>query len=62
VMRIGVILFIIFGTFFEMTFSSFGNLVFPILLILLGAYLVVSRSGLLGKHEDTTSDSLPPVN
>lgn len=63
VMKVGLILFIIFGSFFEMIFSSFGNLIFPILLILLGAYLVVSRSGLLGKRkEDTTSDSLPPVS
>jgi len=63
VMKVGLILFIIFGSFFEMIFSSFGNLIFPILLILLGAYLVVSRSGLLGgRKEDTTSDSLPPVS
>ena len=62
VMKVGVILFIIFGSFFEMVFSSFGNLIFPILLILLGAYLVLSRSGLLSKREDTSSDSLPPVS
>jgi hypothetical protein len=63
VMKVGLILFIIFGSFFEMVFSSFGNLIFPILLILLGAYLVLNRSGLLGKHkEDTSSDSLPPVS
>ena len=40
--------FIIFGAFFETIFSSFSNIVFPVLLILLGAYLVLSRSGLLG--------------
>jgi len=64
VMKVGLILFIIFGAFFEMIFSSFGNLIFPILLILLGVYLVLSRSGLLGKHkEDTTSsDSVPPTS
>ncbi len=62
VMKVGLILFIIFGSFFEMIFSSFGNLIFPILLILLGVYLVLNRSGLLGKREDTTSDILPPVN
>jgi len=63
VMKVGLILFIIFGTFFEMIFSSLGNLLFPILLILLGAYLVLSRSGLLGRHkEDTTSDSVPPTS
>jgi hypothetical protein len=62
VMKIGLILFIIFGAFFEMAFSSFGNLAFPILLILLGVYLVLSHSGLFSKHEDTTSDTLPPVS
>jgi len=62
VMKVGLILFIIFGLFFEMVFSSFGNLVFPILLIVLGVYLVLSRSGLLGKSKDTGSDSVPPVN
>jgi flagellar biogenesis protein FliO len=62
VMKVGLILFIIFGSFFEMIFSSFGNLIFPILLILLGAYLVLSRSGLLHKREEKSSDSLPPVS
>ena len=62
VMKVGLILFIIFGSFFEMIFSSFGNLIFPILLILLGVYLVLNRSGLLGKREDTTSDPMPPVS
>lgn len=63
VMKVGLILFIIFGSFFEMVFSSFGNLIFPILLILLGVYLVLSRSGLLGKGKDnTSSDSTPPVS
>ena len=61
-MKVGLILFIIFGSFFEMVFSSFGNLIFPILLILLGAYLVVSRSGLLGGHKDAASDSVPPAH
>ena len=62
VMKVGLILFIIFGSFFELIFSSFGNLTFPILLILFGIYLVLSRSGLLGRHKDTASDSVPPVN
>ena len=39
VMRIGFILFVIFGAFFEMIFSSFSNIVFPLLLIALGAYI-----------------------
>ena len=62
VIRVGVIMFIIFGTFFEMIFSSFSNVLFPILLILLGAYLVVSRSGLIGGKKNDTTDSIPPVS
>jgi hypothetical protein len=62
VMKVGLILFIIFGAFFEMIFSSFGNLIFPILLILLGVYLVVARSGLLGRKKKDSTDSLPPVS
>jgi hypothetical protein len=66
VMKIGFILFIIFGAFFEMLFSSFSNLVFPVLLILLGIYLVLSRSGLLRRSDsriDQPSDnSLPPAS
>jgi len=63
VMRVGFILFVIFGAFFEMLiFSSFNNLIFPILLILLGAYLVLSRTGLFGrrKSEETKSDDVVP--
>ncbi|MCK7461786.1 MAG: hypothetical protein MZU84_06865 [Sphingobacterium sp.] len=44
VMKVGLILFIIFGAFFELIFSSFNNLLFPILLILLGGYLILTRS------------------
>ena len=63
VMKVGLILFIIFGAFFELIFSSFNNLLFPILLILLGAYLILSRSGLLGrKKDDASSDVIPPAN
>jgi hypothetical protein len=61
-MKIGFILFIIFGAFFEMLFSSFNNILFPLLLILLGIYLVVNRSGLLrGKSvsSDQPSNQLP---
>jgi len=62
VMRIGLILFIIFGVFFELIFSHLGNIGFPIILILLGIYLIINRSGLLGKkQDDTSSDSMPPV-
>ncbi len=61
VMKVGFILFIIFGAFFEMIFSSFSNILFPVLLIVLGAYLVLSRSGLLGtKKTDERSDTIVP--
>jgi hypothetical protein len=62
VMKVGFILFLIFGTFFEMIFSSFSSLVFPVLLILLGGYLVLARSGLFQKHDDTVDHPLPPVS
>ena len=66
VMRVGFILFIIFGAFFELLiFSSFNNLIFPVLLILLGVYLILSRSGLFGRNrsrsDDSSSDSIPPA-
>jgi hypothetical protein len=65
VMRIGAILFIIFGGFFELIFSAarpYGvqRFIFPVLLVLLGGYLIVTRSGLLpSRHPDTNE---PPVN
>jgi hypothetical protein len=64
VMKVGLILFIIFGAFFELIFSSFSNILFPILLILLGAYLVLTRSGLLGKKksDSSTNEQVPPVS
>lgn len=47
-MKVGLILFIIFGGFFEMIFSAgsrFGlrQLIFPVGLILLGLYLIITR-------------------
>jgi hypothetical protein len=62
VMKVGFILFIIFGAFFEMIFSSFDGFIFPVLLILLGLYLVVARSGLLGGKKNDSNDSIPPVS
>ena len=52
VMKIGFILFIIFGAFFEMIFSmdrSLGlrGLLFPSLLILFGLYLIIRRLRIL---------------
>lgn len=62
VMKIGFMLFIIFGIFFEMIFSNYGNSLFPILLIVAGAYMVLSRSGLLSSRKSASTDSLPPTN
>jgi len=64
VMKVGFILFIIFGAFFELIFSSFNNLLFPVLLILLGAYLILSRSGLFRtkKPDESSNQPLPPAS
>jgi hypothetical protein len=63
VMKVGFILFIIFGAFFELIFSSFNNMIFPVLLILLGVYLILNRSGMLGrKKDDSPVDPVPPAN
>jgi hypothetical protein len=58
VMEVGIILLVIFGSFFEMLFSignnGLGRLIFPVALMLLGGYLVLARSGLLRKrHQDS---------
>ena len=62
VMKVGFILFVIFSVFFEMVFSNFSNILFPILLIVAGAYLVLSRSGLPGSKKSESTDSLPPTS
>jgi hypothetical protein len=64
VMKIGLVMFVIFGVFFEMIFSSFTNIIFPVLLIILGGYLVLTRSGLLGKkkNESPSDELLPPAS
>ncbi|MCL4529362.1 MAG: hypothetical protein M1282_08115 [Chloroflexi bacterium] len=53
VMKVGAILFVIFGAIFGMLFSFFGprQYFFPVLLILLGVYLVLSRAGLFGSRQ-----------
>lgn len=60
VMKVGVILFIIFGALFELIFSTIlppgvQQIVFPALLILLGLYLIIRRIGIL------PSRAQPPV-
>lgn len=67
VMRTGLFLFVIFGAFFEMLFVGTGPLnvrtvIFPILLVVLGGYLVLTRLGLLktGGGGDG-NQSLPPT-
>lgn len=54
VLGIGLVLFIVFGAFFEMLFNSlpFASVFFPIALIVLGGYLIVNRSGLLSKRAE----------
>ena len=60
VLKIGGILFILFGGFFEMIFDSFGisRFLFPVALILLGAYLVFARSGMFRRREEPSSESI----
>jgi len=71
VMKVGFVLFVIFGAFFEMIFSmdrtlGFRGLLFPSLLILLGLYLIVRRLGLLGGQKGNEAElpqpPEPPVN
>ena len=61
VMKAGLILFLLFGTFFEMIFSSFNHTLFPMLLNGLGAYLVLKRSGRLAADHNHPSDPLPHI-
>lgn len=58
VIKVGLVMFILFGAFFEMIFNSFGlsNILFPVALILLGLYLLVTRSGLLSARRDNPAD------
>jgi hypothetical protein len=59
VMKIAAVLFIIFGTFFEIILSPFGlangRYIFPLLLIGLGVYIVVSR--LFGSRKSSDEDN-----
>jgi len=58
-LKIGAILFVIFGGFFEMIFNSFAasKFIFPVALILLGGYLIFKRPAFLLGRRDTAEDS-----
>ena len=58
VMKAGFLLFLIFGTFFEMIFSPFNFALFPLLLIGMGAYILLRRAGPFGSDNNHPSDSL----
>jgi hypothetical protein len=64
VMKVGFILFVIFGAFFETLLFSFENLIFPVVLILLGAYLVLSRFGWFARKqvEEPSEPTIPPAS
>jgi hypothetical protein len=59
-MKWGAILFVIFGGFFEMIFNSFAfsKLLFPAALILLGVYLILARSGVFKRAENSLDSSM----
>jgi hypothetical protein len=66
VMRTGFTLFVIFGAFFEMLFSTahvagLRNFVFPALLILFGIYLILGRMGLFGPRRASEPKSETPA-
>lgn len=63
VMKIAAVLFIIFGALFQLLLSPFGlaGYTFPILMIALGLYLVITRSGWFGTRK-TTAETVTEVS
>jgi hypothetical protein len=60
-LRLGLVLFVIFGAFFELIFTagepfSLRSAFFPAALILLGLYLVISRSRIFKGVTDSVDD------
>ena len=59
-MRVGVTMFIIFAAFFEgLVFRSFAfsSYILPVGLIVIGFYLVLKRSGLFFRKEESLASS-----
>ncbi|MFT3891064.1 MAG: hypothetical protein QM730_05470 [Anaerolineales bacterium] len=61
-MKIGLILFIVFGAFFEVVFTNIVNFIILLLLITAGTFLVLSFSGLLTWKKNASNELLPPTN
>ena len=67
VARIGLVLFILFGIFFELFIGLTGvfegsSLLWPVLLILLGVYLLLARSGLMSRRPaPVASETVQPI-
>jgi hypothetical protein len=61
-MKLGAILLIIFGSFFETIFNSFGSarFLFPVALIGLGVYLILNRSGILSNQKKMDAEKIDP--
>ena len=60
VLKVGALLFVFFGGFFEMIFDSFGisKYLFPVALILIGGYLAFVRTGVFGKQPDAPTQTI----
>lgn len=62
-LKVGLIMFAIAGVFFELVIGiggfPFGRYVWPVLLILLGVYLLLQRSGLVAGRKNPEQPRLP---
>lgn len=71
-LRTGLILFVILAAFFEMIFAASGSIVsrvfWPVLIILMGLYLILRRGGLFSREavskpqKDTKIEVVPSVH
>lgn len=66
VMRVGVILFLVFGAFFELAigisgFRRTGTLFWPVALIALGIYFLLSQAGLFSRRRPPAMPAQPPM-